>query len=101
MAETSDRVPDLGVRGLEHMPRTACIMAAIRAINNCNGHVDVYALLPGMRNEPPERVDNLFTHTHTHLFFPDIHDHTHTFMQTQTPNLLKFPPHDSVMHFNV
>ena len=110
LAETSEWVKDVGACMLEHMPRTACIMAAIIAINNCNSHVDVYASLPGMRNEPPEKVDDP-THTHTHLFFFQTYTTTHTLFQHQiysfvwvcfcVSSLLKFSPHDSVMHFNV
>lgn len=48
----------------EHMQPTACIMTPITAINNHNGHTDIYVTLTGMRDEAFEREDNLFTHLH-------------------------------------
>lgn len=41
---------------------TACIMTPIKAINNHNGHPDIYVTVTGMRNEAFKSEGNLCTH---------------------------------------
>lgn len=43
----------------EHMLPTACIMTPIKAINNHNGHPDIYVTVTGMRNEAFKSEGNL------------------------------------------